>query len=414
MRVLVVSQFFPPDTGGTSYMLGQLAEDLARDHDVQVVVGRPSYDHVASDYAPSGVTVTRVASTTFNRRSMLGRAVNYLSFVVFSTLAAFRCPRPDVVVALTDPPFNGVVGAFVAARHRVPFVFVCHDVYPDIALALGRLRNPVVIRAWRAGNRLVFRRASQIVVVGRDMLECLAAQGADRAKLIYVPAWAERQVHDPDAVRSVRREYGWDGRFVVMHAGNVGLAQNVGIFAELADRLRHEPDVIVVVLGDGAGKPSLERLVRELGLANVSLLAPVPKRRAQALMAAADLHVVSLAPGLLGCATPSKTYGIMAAGRPFVAAVDSGSEPALIVEEEECGAWVPAGDAGALAEAVLKMRGLSLDELGQRGRAAFERRFVRELITARSQRMLESLALGTAAAGHPSPDVPSNGATAAG
>jgi colanic acid biosynthesis glycosyl transferase WcaI len=149
-----------------------------------------------------------------------------------------------------------------------------------------------------------------------------------------------------------------------------------------------------VVLGDGSARPELERTVRQRGLTNVELLGALPRASAQALMAAADLHVVSLAPGMWGCSSPSKTYGIMAAGRPFVAAVDKGSEPDRLAAEYGCGWRVPAGDADALAAIVLSARGdqLELDEMGERGRRVFEERYVRERLTAETARLLEEVA----------------------
>lgn len=389
MRILFLNQYFPPDSSATAYMLGQLAEDLAEDHQVEVIAGRPSYAASASDYTPRGPSVTRVRSTGVSRETMLGRLANYFSFAALTAVEASRSRRPDLVVAMTDPPFIPLVGALAATRHRAPFVLVYHDVHPDCAVTIGRLRNRIVTRAWRAANVLVRRRAERIVVVGRDMAERLTYQGVDPDKLVYLPNWADLQRLDNEARRSARTRHGWEGRFVVMHAGNVGLAQNVGILAELAERVRGEPEVEIVVLGDGPGKPLLQRAIRERRLDNLTLMPAVPRQQAQALMAAADLHVVTLVPGLWGCAAPSKTYGIMAAGRPFVAAVDRGSEPARLVEEIGCGTWVRAGDADALAEAVLALRHEPLEQMGERGRSAFEERFARELVTAQHIAVLE-------------------------
>jgi glycosyltransferase involved in cell wall biosynthesis len=293
---------------------------------------------------------------------------------------------------MTDPPFIGVVGVCASLRHRVPFALICHDVFPDIAVAMGRLRSKTVLSAWRQVNRVIRGRASRILVVGRDMAERLASQGVDPSKLIYVPTWADPQTIDPDRARALRERYGWSGRFVVMHAGNAGLAQNLGILAELADRVRDSPEIQVVVLGDGPGKPRLEEIVAERRIENLQLLPMLPKESAQALMAAADLHIITLVPGLWGCATPSKTYGIMAAGRPFVAAVDQGSEPARLAAELDCGRWVPAGDAEALARAVRELRSAPLDAMGQRARVAFEQRFTRSLITSETAKVLEEIA----------------------
>jgi colanic acid biosynthesis glycosyl transferase WcaI len=400
MRILLINQYFPPDGGASAHLLGQLAEDLAATHTVQVIAGRPSYPAPPNELHAQGVSVSRVTSTSFGHGSLAGRASNYLTFLALAALRACRGPRPDVIVTLTNPPFLGLAGALAATRHRTKFVVVCHDVFPDLAVALGRLRNPVLKWAWDRVNRFVRARAARIVVVGRDMEQRLLSQGVAGTKLIFIPAWAERQQLDPDATRALRSEHAWAARFVVMHAGNLGLAQNVEILAELAERVRNTPEVLIVILGDGPARAGLERTVRDRGLRNVQMLEAVPRPGAQALMAAADLHVVSLAPGLWGCSAPSKTYGIMAAGRPFVAAVDAGAEPDLIANEVGCGWRVGAGDADALAAAVLALRDEPLDEMGERGRRAFEQTYAREHLTALTARVLEDVvADGALAAG---------------
>ena len=389
MRILIINQYFPPDASNTAYVLGELAEDLAAHHDVTVVAGRPSYNPESSTFRPRGVSVLRVRSAARSRGTLLGRAANYLSYLALALLRACTVRRPDVVVTMTDPPVAGLIGAVTAARYRRPLVHICHDLYPDIAVALGKAPGALLVGVWNALNRVVWSRAAAIVVVGRDMERKLRDAGVDPAKLSFIPTWSS--VYDVDAaeVESIRRSMGWDGRFVVMHAGNMGLAQNVGMFSEVARRLRDRPEVTIVFVGDGAAKPRLVRAVEREGLANVAFLPYRPKREAQTLMAAADVHVVSLVPGLYGCAAPSKVYGIMAAGRPFIAAIDEGSEPALIVEEFGCGVRVPPADPDALAAAIARLHDDGLADMGRRARAALETRYERGTATRATRELLE-------------------------
>jgi colanic acid biosynthesis glycosyl transferase WcaI len=381
LRILIVNKYFPPDTANTAQLLGELSGDLASGNHVEVIVGRPSYDPGRREPTPAGVTVRTVPSSSLGRGSVARRLVDYLSFLVMALGAACLARGPDVVVSMSDPPPVGLIGALAAARHRCAFVQICHDLHPDIAIALDKVREGMLTRVWRSINRYVQRRAVRIVVVGRDMEEKLAAQGVPRERLRFIPTWASAQENDPQDLASVRSEYGWDGKFVVMHAGNMGLSQNLGMYAQVARALRDLEDLVIVFVGDG---PAREGLVREATageLANLQFLPRVPKSEAQRLMAVADIHIVSLIPGLWGCAAPSKTYGIMAAGRPFIASVDAESEPARIVHELGCGFVVPAGSAHDLAEVIRVARQAPLAEMGHRAQMGFEARYERSTAT---------------------------------
>jgi colanic acid biosynthesis glycosyl transferase WcaI len=392
MRVLLVNQYFPPDASATAYLLGELAEDLSQDHEVWVVAGRPSYSPEASVYRPVGVRVQRAWSTSFRRVGMARRISNYGTFLVSALVKIWRLPHPDVVVGLTDPPVIGLVALMAARRHRSPFVYVCWDIFPDVGIALGRLDNPVTVWFWRRLNRSLRGHARRVVAIGRDMLEKLQSEGVPPNKLTLIPNWANNQSVDSERVAALRESTGWQGKFVVMHAGNIGLAQNLGILLEAAARLRNEAGIVIAFLGDGAAKQNLQDEAERRGLKNVVFIPYQPKRQAQTLMAVADLHIVSLAPGLKGCAVPSKIYGIMAAGKPFIAAVEQGSESALIAEEHGCGIRVEPDDAHALAEAILRARDLPLEQMGSRGREAFERFYDRPIATEAYRKLLESVA----------------------
>jgi glycosyltransferase involved in cell wall biosynthesis len=391
MRILFVNQYFPPDASNSAYLLGELCEDLARDHDVQVLAGRASYSPTACSFCPHGVEVVRVRSTAFDRASLPGRLTNYATYCLASAVRVCRLPRPDLIVVMTDPPVVGIVGLIAARRYGRPLVQISHDVYPEIAVALGRVRSRAAVSAWRRMNRLVRSTSASIIVVGRDMRERLVADEVDPAKIVVIPTWASHQPLDDGARAEVRSAMNWQNSFIVMHAGNAGLAQNLDTLVDAAAGLREEAGVQVVILGDGAAKPGLVRRVANEGLENVIFLSHRPKDEAQALMRAADVHVVSLIPGLWGCATPSKTYGIMAAGRPFIAAVDAGSEPARIVREFDCGVHVPAGDGKGLSEAIRQLRASALEPAGARALAAFREYYTRDRVTAATRAHLEAV-----------------------
>jgi colanic acid biosynthesis glycosyl transferase WcaI len=365
MRLLFVNQYYPPDVAASAYLLGELSEDLARNHDVWVISGKPSYNAEASTFSPEGVHLVRAWSTTFSRRGMAGRLANYLTFFLTAFVRAMTVPRPDAVVALTDPPVIGLIGLAAARRYRAPFVYVCQDIFPDVGIALGRVDHPLAVRAWRGLNRVLRRGATRIVAIGRDMREKLVEEGVPASKIAVINNWANEAVPDASEVEATRATMGWEDRYVVMHGGNVGLAQNLDTVLSAAERVRdHE---------------RIQREAERAGLTNVRFIPYRPKDEARAVLAAADLHLISLAPGLRGAVVPSKVYGILALGRPFVAAVEPRSEVDLIIGETGAGLRVDPGDGDGMAEAIQRFADAAAETLRARqlGREAFQARFTR-------------------------------------
>ena len=405
MRILVLNQYFYPDRSATSQLLTELCEDLAEHHDVFVVTGRPSYN-AAHDTRSRGllsrelhgrVRVARVWSTTFDRAvGMRGRLTNYGTFLASSVAGAFAIARPDVVMGLTDPPPIGLIGAMTAKARGVPFVLVVKDLFPEVAVSLGALRSPAVIASLRSARGRLLSAADLVISIGRDMDRRLLDLGVPRDRIATIHDWSDRRIVRPlDRPSVLRDRFGWGNRFVVMHSGNVGLSQDLETVVEAADLLRQEPDVLFAIVGEGASKISLQAAVFERGLGNVAFLPFQDQKDLSESLGAADVHLVGLRRGLAGAIVPSKVYGILAAGKPYLAAVEAGSEPALIAEEHGCGVRVEPGDARALADGVLAMRKADLTTMGKRGREALENRFDRRFAADRYDRALrETVAAG--------------------
>jgi glycosyltransferase involved in cell wall biosynthesis len=247
-----------------------------------------------------------------------------------------------------------------------------------------------VIRLLRLIATLLFDRSECIVSIGHDMSARLRDLGVSYEKLQVIHDWADGRIVKPlDGPSPRARELGWDDRFVVMHSGNVGLSQSLDTVLDAADLLRDDQEILFAIVGDGASKRELMVAAEVRGLTNVVFLPYQPKEKLAESLAAGDCHLVSLKRGLTGFIVPSKVYGIMAAGRPFIAAVEKGSEAARIVSEHNCGLRVEPESASALAQAVRQMQGLPLVEMGHRGRVAFERFYDRPIATHAYRQLLE-------------------------
>lgn len=300
-----------------------------------------------------------------DKRNLWRRALGFVGFSVTAAVAGSRVAkgqRLDAVLVMSPPLTLGVSGWFVSRRRRAPLVVNIQDVFPDAAVESGAISNRVVIAMARRLERWVYGRAEAVTVLSEDLAENL------RAKVPRHRAWRIRTIPnfvDVDAIKpadrltAYRRELGIDDRPVVMYAGNVGFSQSLESMIAAARAL---PDVWFVINGDGAARPELERQAGELP--NLVFGDYQPAERLAEVLATADVHAVLLKTGLGRVSVPSKTYSIMAAGRPIVAAVDPDTEVTRLVTASEGGLCVPPDDASAFIEAVR-----SLVDLPDRGLA---------------------------------------------
>jgi colanic acid biosynthesis glycosyl transferase WcaI len=321
----------------------------------------------------NGVRILRANSTRFSPRRFAGRAANYLSYLLSAALASLSLGRHDVIVSLTDPPILGLVARWAARRTGARFVFLVEDIFPDVAVLLEDFRNEAVNRLLDRINRHVLAKADAIVALGPRMRRRLVEEkGADPAKVVVIHNWTDCEAIQPGPKdNAFSREHDLVNRFVVMHSGNVGLSQNLEVVLDAAGRLRARPDLVFAIVGDGSTRRALEAEAARRALENVLFLPYQPKERLDESFAAADVFLVSLKPGIEGYIVPSKVYGILAAGRPYIAAVDPSCEAAEIAREYRCGAVVPAGDAEALAASVLALSA-NREETAAMGRRARE------------------------------------------
>jgi glycosyltransferase involved in cell wall biosynthesis len=381
MRIVFFNRSYWPDFGATGQLLTELSQDLANEHGCEVTVvagGENQAFGLVSRERNQGVDILRAKETRLGRRGFAGRFTNYLSYFFSALWASFRIGRPDVVVGLTDPPIIGLVAWAAARRTGARFVFLCQDIFPEVATLLEDFRSEGVNRVLERVNRFLLRRADRVVALGETMKRRLVeGKAADPDKIAVIHNWADSRLLSPGPKDNpFSREHGLHQRFVVLHAGNIGLSQNLDAVLDVANGLE---DVTFVFIGDGVRKKPLEEAARARGLANVRFFPYQPRERMKETYATADVFLVSLKRGLAGFIVPSKLYGILASGRPYVAAVDEDSEVASITREYECGLLVAPGDAGGIAHEISRLyrnRDLArkLGENARRASTQFERR----------------------------------------
>ena len=320
-HLLVFNQYYAPGVEATAHLLTELCEALAETYDVTVVTGRLQGFETDPDYERrNGVELIRVHSTAFDRSGLLHRAINYFTYLARALRRGLKAERPDLVLCMTDPPMVGDVALVVARRFRVPLVVVSQDVFPEIAVELKRLRNPLLVGMLGVLIRFYLRRAELVVAIGETMQRRLRAKGVRPERLRVIPNWVDTRVVVPQPRDNPwARSNGLDGRFVVMHSGNIGHAQDLETLIRAAGNLEDLEQLSVVLIGFGARHAHHVRLAESLRADRVSFLDYQPRELLAQSLSSADIHYVGLARGLAGFVVPSRLYAILAAGRPVLA-----------------------------------------------------------------------------------------------
>ena len=395
-RLLVLNQYYWPGVEATAQLLTELCEALAEDLDVTVVTGQlHGQEEQPHRSVRNGVEIVRVPSTSFERSKLFARASNYATYLTSALVRGLRGRRPDVVLCMTDPPIVANIALLVARRFRVPVVVISQDVFPEIAVQLKRLENPVVMSLLRGLVGLYLRRADRIVAIGDTMRRRLEEKGAPAERMLVIPNWIDTTRLGPlDKSNHWSRSWGVDEKFVVMHSGNVGHAQDLDSLIRAGTFLRDLDDLLIMIIGMGARHAELVALAELHEVDQVQFLYYQSRAVLPQSLSAADVHVVGLAAGLAGYVVPSRLYGILAVGRPVIVAADPESETAQLVTEVGCGIVVPPGRPELLARAIRDAHDgrYDLGAMGARGREWVEREADRSVAVRRYRDLLLELA----------------------
>jgi len=392
LHIAFFNRSYYPDTSATGQLLTDLCEDLVRVHGCRVSVvagvpllpsagGAPASRRLISQETHNGVDILRARGTRFSKRRFAGRAANYVTYFLSASVAGLRLDRPDVVVALTDPPIIGLAAWLAGKRWGAPLVMAFKDLFPEVTVLMQDFQSPAVNAMLQRVNEFLVRRAARNVALGETMRRRLIEnKGAPEDRTVIIADWADTEAIAPAPKRNPFAEaHGLTDKFVVMHSGNLGLSQSLETVVDAAALLGHEPDIQFVFVGEGVKKADLQARTAARGLTNVMFLPFTPRERLHESFGSADVFVVSLQKGLAGYIVPSKLYGILAAGRPYVAAVEADCEVAALTTRWGCGRLAEPGDPRSMADAILAFYrdSAGTQAAGEQARAAglgFDRR----------------------------------------
>jgi glycosyltransferase involved in cell wall biosynthesis len=366
VRVVLIHQAFvsPGEAGGTRHF--ELAKHAgAAGHQFTIVASDLSYltgqratgtGGVISEETIQGVRVLRAFTYPTLHRSFTWRIVSFVSFMCSSLWVGLRAGPVDVVMGTSPPIFQAASAWLLSFLRRKPLLLEIRDLWPDFAIGLGVLSNPLLIWAARGLERFLYRRATHLLVNSPAYRDYLLEEGVKPKNITLIANGVDCQMFDPTARgERTRREFGLDGQFVITYAGALGLANDIPTILRAAERLLARTDIRWLLLGDGKERLRLERMARDMGLRNVLFVGARPKSEMPDFLAASDVCLATLQNiPMFRTTYPNKVFDYMAAGRPTILAIDGVIRQ--VIEKSGGGVFVSPGDDGALAEAVLKLR----------------------------------------------------------
>lgn len=384
-KIIFVNRFYRPDHSATAQLLTDLAEKLAASGlSVHIVASRQLYQDSHANLSPreilAGVDIYRTWTSRFGRGNLLGRAFDYLSFYLSSSIQLIRIvKRGDILVVKTDPPMLSVVGATVAKIKGAKLINWLQDLFPEVAKELGIGLNKPLYSVLKSLRDWSLRVADCNVVLGELMAERVDMETAGSKKSLVIPNWVIDADLEPITAHEnkLREQWQLDKKFVVGYSGNLGRAHDYQTIHNTAIALRDQTHIVFLLVGDGAGTLALRALALRDGLTNIVFMPYQPMAQLNMSLAAADVHWVSLDPKLEGMIVPSKAYGIFAVGRPlfFIGSIDG--EIARLVNRNHCGFVITPGDSKMMSDLLLNLAGdpVRLETMSINSRALYEREF---------------------------------------
>lgn len=390
-EIIFLTQYFYPDITATGQLLTELASDLTKlGLYISVYTSQPNYaikKKMPKYEIYEGVNIIRVPSTKFSKDSKIGKILNSLTFFIsifFKLLFSRNC-APLLIVS--NPPFLPLVGWILRKIKGQKYLFLVHDIYPDIAVQLGYLKeDSLITNIWHRINKLIYTNATQIICLGRHMKNIINKKigNSEKVDIKIIHNWA-----DEDKIKPLEKKDNWFNKkynlidkFVVLYSGNHGLFHDLEIIIEAADSLRDNKHIVFLFIGDGGKKNKLIKMVEQRKLNNVIFLPYQSKNDIPYSLASADISLVTLGKGVEGLAVPSKLYSALAVGKPIITIMDEKSETARIVKEYNCGFTLEPGDVAGLVSLILKLSKEKelFNSLGENARKCFESHFSRNII----------------------------------
>jgi glycosyltransferase involved in cell wall biosynthesis len=388
-KIWIFSEIYFPEETSTGYIMTEIAEELGKETEIEVVTGYPAYfssnrTELSQRSRRNNVVITRFLRIKLNKNKLLQRSLRaILISLKFFFYGLRKVKKGDAVLLVTNPPTQLVLNSLLAHLKKAKLVVLVHDVFPDNLVAAG-LMLPNSISYKLINTRIIkaCNRAVRLIAIGRDMKEILQMKLGTSKKIDVIPNWAEleRILPSPRNENSIIKKLNLTTKKVFLFAGNLGRVQGLEVLTKAIKELKDKEYFHFIFVGNGAKSNSIETLINS-GVKNVSWLKEMPRNEQQVFLNACDIGIISLSKGMKGLGVPSKVYNILAAGKPVFCVVEEGSEIELIVKEHQVG-WIDSSfDPTHIANSMIEAANdKNLDQFAQNARRVAEDHYSKEKV----------------------------------
>ena len=406
MHILFLSHYFPPEVNAPASRTYEHTSRWVRAPGIKVTVVTNHPNHPNGVLFPGyknrwqtkeekdGVYIHRVKTYLAPNAGFARRTLNYFFFMIAAVVASLSVSKPDLVVATSPQFFCAIAGYLTSRLKRCPFIFELRDIWPESITAVGAMRPSLPLRLLEKLELFLYRESARVVALTEAFKRNLISRGISASKIDVITNAVDLSLFAPRSrPPDLMRKLGLNGEFVASYIGTVGMAHAVEKIIEAAEKLRTNPEVLFLIVGEGAHKKKAGEMVIQKGLPNIKVLPGVSKEEVRDYYAVTDLNLVTLRnTPLFRTVIPSKIFEIMGMGRPILCAVDG--ECRKIVEDAGCGVFVEPENVEQMVETILNLKQKIdvLEAMGKNGRSFVERFYNRDILAERYLELLREVA----------------------
>jgi len=413
LNILVIMLYWYPYEGPLMPIYGAIFQDLIEmGHEVTIVTSFPHYRKgreetwevfrgklwARSHWGKVEVIRSYVFAPVFRseKLSLVIRALNFLSFNLSSLVSAlFLAGKPSLIFAPSSPPLsNGIIAKLVGVCRGCPVVYNVQDLYPDMAVKMGMIKNGPVLQLLKCIEKIVYRASDRILTISKQMADTIQKKGVKQRKVHIIHNFMDAERIAPKAYDNrFSREFGLVGNFVVMYAGNIGIPHGVEVLVDAAELLKAEEDILFCFVARGEYKAKVQNLAKAKALSNCRFIEPQPEQMVPYIWSSASVGAITYRKDLSEFSVPSKLLAVMSAARPVIASLDHNSEAAGLIRMADCGMVVEPEDAQAIVRAVhfLKSAPDECHRKGKNGRRYILDNFQRATISGQYESLFRAL-----------------------